>query len=265
MIRNVVLVGCGNMGSAMLMRWLPALPETAFWVVEPNEGLREKAAEIGAKTRSEPDGLPEDLDPDLIILAVKPQVMSQIAPQYAGFVDACFVSIAAGVTMSALSGWIGEVALIRTMPNTPAAIGQGMLISVANDKVSDRQRTATEALMTHSGRHSWLEDESLMDAVTAISGSGPAYLFHFIEVLREAAIRLGLPEDLAGEMALQTVSGAAVLAQGADEGPGKLRQNVTSPKGTTEAALNVLMGRLGPLVTEAVTAARDRGRELASG
>lgn len=258
---DVVLVGCGNMGFAMLEGWLNAMPDARFHVVEPNYGLRERAIHCGAKGYYDASRLPEDLKADVLVLAVKPQVMGDVAPTYAGRA-ACAVSIAAGVTIGALEGWLGGGAVVRTMPNTPAAVGQGMLVSVANSEVSEGARAQVEALMSVAGRHAWVEDEALMDAVTAVSGSGPAYVFHFIECLADAGIAMGLPAELAGQMALQTVAGAGALAAASEDDPAELRRKVTSPKGTTEAALKVFMGRLGPLVDEAALAARDRSVEL---
>ena len=262
---DVLLVGCGNMGSAMLRGWVTAAPDLRFHVVEPNETLRATAAEIGAETYGGADGL-GDLSPALVVLAVKPQVMGEVAPDYGRFANATFASIAAGTTIASLQGWLGAGrAIVRSMPNTPAAIGRGMMVSVANDAVSEAGRSLTERLLSASGRHAWIEDEALMDAVTAISGSGPAYIFHFIECLAEAARAVGLPADLADILAMETVAGAGALAAGSEDAPGTLREKVTSPGGTTAAALGVLMGRLGPLMTEAAVAARDRGVELGKG
>ena len=261
---DVVLVGCGNMGFAMLERWIAVRPKDLFHVVEPSDILRERAVHAGAKGYYAAERLPEGMMADLVILAVKPQVMGDVAPAYAGR-GAAYVSIAAGVTLGALEGWLGGGAVVRTMPNTPAAVGQGMLVSVANDAVTDEARAQVDALMSATGEHAWVEDEALMDAVTAVSGSGPAYVFHFIEALGAAAVALGLPEDLAHKMALQTVAGAGALAAASEDEPGVLRRKVTSPKGTTEAALTVLMGPLGSLVGEAAEAARARSVELGKG
>lgn len=259
---SVCLVGCGNMGFAMLKGWLSMGGD--FTVVEPNEALRTRAAEAGANALSSADELSET--PDLIFLAVKPQVMGQVAPQYARFAGGTttFVSVAAGVTMDSLSTWLPNAPLIRTMPNTPAAIGQGMLVSCANERVSEAVREQVDALLAASGETAWIVDESLMDAVTAISGSGPAYVFHFIECLAVAAQKLGLPEDIALQLARQTVAGSGALACASDSTPAELRVQVTSPGGTTAAALKILMAEpgLSDLLQKATTAARDRGKEL---
>ena len=265
MVQNIVLVGCGNMGFAMLSGWKSQDGDRLFHVVEPDDSLRQRAADAGVSVYASASEL-SDLDPAFVFLAVKPQVMGQVVPEYAQFSDAVFVSIAAGVTCSSLESWLGEGrSLVRTMPNTPAAIGEGMIVSYANDRVSDTAKIEVDQLLQASGETGWIDDESLMDAVTAISGSGPAYVFHFVECLAEAAVKLGLNPELSRKLALQTVSGAGLLAKGSETPPATLREQVTSPGGTTAAALGVFMGRMGPLVDEATTAARNRGVELGKG
>lgn len=258
---DIVLVGCGNMGFAMLSGWVKA-SSARFHVVEPGDTLRTRAEAVGATGYSSADHLPADLAPELIFLAVKPQVMPDVAPAYGRFAAATFVSVAAGTTVSSLKSWLGDVAVIRTMPNTPAAVGEGMMVSFASSGVSEAACEQVDALLQCCGQTGWIEREELMDAVTAISGSGPAYVFHMIECLEAAAVRIGLPEALAAQLAVQTVAGAGVLARGSEDAPGVLRQKVTSPGGTTAAALDVLMGRMGPLIDEAAKAARDRGVAL---
>ncbi len=258
MIGDCVLVGCGNMGFAMLDGWVKA-SDANFYVVEPDEALRARAEGIGAIGFASAADLPPELQAELIFLAVKPQVMGAVAPDYARFKDATFVSVAAGTTVGALKSWLGDVSIIRTMPNTPAAIGEGMLVNYASNGVSDYMRDQVDALLSCCGKTGWIDDEALMDAVTAISGSGPAYVFHMIECLAAAATRLGLDPDLSQTLAQQTVAGAGILARESETEPGTLRQQVTSPGGTTAAALDVLIGRLGPLLNEATEAARDRG------
>ncbi len=270
MTNTILLVGCGNMGFAMLGGWLSADPSLTVHVVEPDDGLRKRASDIGAETVAEHHDLPEGLSPDLIVLAVKPQVMGDVVPGYAHFAsgNATFVSVAAGTTIASLSAMLaGTTPIIRCMPNTPAAIGHGMMVCCANDATSVTARDLTTRLMESSGLVDWIEDEALMDAVTALSGSGPAYIFHMIECMTAAGVSVGLPEDLAARMAMQTVMGAGRLASEAADPPGQLRQNVTSPGGTTAAALGVLMDddRMKTLLADAITAARDRGAELAAG
>lgn len=270
MTNTILLVGCGNMGFAMLKGWLGADPLLDAHVVEPNETLRARARSAGAQAVTAATDLPSDLAPDLIFLAVKPQVMGDVVPAYAGFAggSATFVSVAAGTTMATLAAMLpGPTPILRCMPNTPAAIGVGMMVCCANDHTGQPARDLASRLLGAAGLVDWIEDEALMDAVTAVSGSGPAYIFHFIECLSAAGVDMGLPAPLAAKMAMQTVMGAGRLAAEASDPPGTLREQVTSPGGTTAAALGVLMGedRLKTLVRDAVTAARDRGAELSRG
>lgn len=261
---ELILVGCGNMGFAMMSGWLAASDAPIVHVVEPNDTLRERARMAGAHAVRSADDLPKDAAPDLIFLAVKPQVMGDVAPQYTGFGKATFVSVAAGTGIDALKRFTGAQKIIRCMPNTPAAIGMGMMVCCATDAVRRETRDQASALLANSGEVAWIDDESLMDAVTAISGSGPAYVFHMIEALAAAGKALDLPEDVANQLALQTVKGAGALAAGSDTSPGDLRVQVTSPGGTTAAALNVLMDADGleRLLKRATKAARDKGRDL---
>jgi pyrroline-5-carboxylate reductase len=264
---KVVLVGCGNMGYAMLSGWLKSgrLGPAEVWVVEPNETLRKRAAGLGGHAAATPAGLPSTLEPELVVFAVKPQAMREVAPAYKRFVDrATFLSIAAGTGIATFEELLGEVPVIRCMPNTPAAIGKGMMVTFANRLVSQDARDFVDSLLSASGEVASVEDEALMDAVTAVSGSGPAYVFHFMEALSAAAESSGLPPETAKLLAKQTVYGAACLAAESGKEPGRLREQVTSPKGTTAAALEVLMGenRLTNLLTEAVEAARRRSVEL---
>jgi pyrroline-5-carboxylate reductase len=266
---KVVLAGCGNMGFAMLQGWLSSkvLAAADAFVVEPNEGLRDRAATLGVTTVADAGDLPDDLAPAVVILAVKPQVMDAVLPAYAGLAGkgAAIVSVAAGIRIARIEKALGEkTPVIRVMPNTPAAVGAGMMVICANAHVGDATMAFTRQLMAASGETAVIDDEALMDAVTAVSGSGPAYLFHMIEALTEAAKAAGLPDDIAGLLAGQTIYGAAVYAKQSGVAPGTLREQVTSPNGTTAAALSVLMGddRLTKLMTEAVEAARARSVEL---
>lgn len=266
MSATVLLIGCGNMGFAMLSGWLGADPGLNAYVVEPVAPLRERAAGLGAVVAEGLDDLP-DMAPDLIVLAVKPAMIAPVLQGCGHFVDrgACIVSVAAGTTMATMLGALPDGAhVIRCMPNTPASIGEGMMVLCAGPGVEPGALKLSEQLFAASGSVAWVEDEALMDAVTAISGSGPAYVFHFVEALTEAAIALGLPAETASLLAKQTVSGAGQMVFQADDPPATLRENVTSPGGTTAAALAVLMGPdgLSSLVKEAATAARDRGVEL---
>ena len=267
MSKTILLVGSGNMGFAMLQGWLKESNDLQFHVVEPSDALRERSAKAGATVWALADDLPDDFDPLLIFLAVKPQVMDKVAPPYARFANSAttFVSVAAGITINSLATHLpGATPIIRSMPNTPAAIGLGMMVSFANQHVTADIKTVVTSLLQSSGATAWIDREDLMDAVTAISGSGPAYVFHFIECLTEAAVKLGLPQDLALLMAKQTIMGAGQLAATSETNPGTLREQVTSPAGTTAAALSVFMqdGALSKLVENATLAARDRGAEL---
>lgn len=266
---KVLLIGCGNMGYAMLKGWISADDSVEVHVVEPAEPLRLRAGESGARACGSVDELPHTFSPDAVVIAVKPQVIHQILPAYAKFArqdqPALFLSVAAGISMPAIDGSLGGGApVIRCMPNTPAAIGAGMMVCCANGAVSDKQRDLAHALLERSGKVAFVKNEDLMDAVTAVSGSGPAYVFHFIECLAHAGLRAGLPEAFAAELALQTIYGAALLARESDTAASVLREQVTSPNGTTAAALNVLMGgaALADLLSQAVAAAKSRSVEL---
>ena len=266
--KRVVLVGCGNMGRAMLQGWLDAgrLKPGQVDVVEPTDALRERAAALGVHVHATSEGLAPSGD-TIVILAVKPQVIVNVAEAYRGFAQAgaTFVSIAAGTPVSALEGALGAgTAIIRCMPNTPAAIGKGMMVVYANSHVAPAVLDEVKLLLSASGMVETIDDEELMHAVTAVSGSGPAYLFHFIECLTAAGEKAGLPTETAAKLAMQTAYGAASLAAASDDPPSRLREQVTSPNGTTAAALNVFMGggRLEKLVEEAVDAARVRSVEL---
>lgn len=266
---RLILAGCGNMGYAMLSGWLKSgkLAPSAVFVVEPNADLRNRAAALGCGTAADVGGIPADAVPDLVVIAVKPQVIRDVTAAYKRFGDGrtTFVSIAAGTPAATFEEILGSRApVVRCMPNTPAAIGKGMMVVFSNRLVSDETKHFVADLLSASGEVATIDDEGLMDAVTAVSGSGPAYIFHFIEALTVAAEKAGLPTATAKLLAMQTVYGAASLAAESGEEPGVLRQQVTSPNGTTAAALGVLMGedRLTILLTQAVEAARLRSIEL---
>ncbi len=266
---KVILAGCGNMGRAMLQGWLAdgIVQRHQVLVVEPVEALRQHAETLGVTTFADAQQLPEGLSPSLIVLAVKPQVMFDVTPAYEKFAssDVVFVSVAAGVRSDKLEQGLGDATpIVRVMPNTPAAIAEGMMVIYYNQHVAQDQRAFVERLMNSSGETAVIEDEDLMDAVTAVSGSGPAYIFHFIEALRDAALEAGLPRQTAELLAQQTVYGAARYAKQSEIDPGTLREQVTSPGGTTAAALEILMGEgaLKTLLKDAVKAAKERSQEL---
>ena len=266
--RSLVLVGCGKMGTAMLRGWLGGGSISRFHVVEP-EGRPPGfplAPEVGWHTAA--DTLPDDLAPDAVVFAVKPQIIDAVLPAYRRWArpETLFVSIVAGKTLAGLGRHLGPAALIRTMPNTPAAIGRGITVACANARVTKQQRQLCDRLLAAIGESAWVDDEALIDAVTAVSGSGPAYVFLLIEALAQAGEAQGLPPALALQLARSTVAGSGELARVSAESPAILRENVTSPGGTTRAALDVLMAPDGlePLIARAVAAAAARSRALAS-
>ncbi|MBF0561907.1 MAG: pyrroline-5-carboxylate reductase [Alphaproteobacteria bacterium] len=267
---SILLVGCGKMGGAMLAGWIDrGLAANRVLVVEPAPALRQQAADtFGVATVATADALPESVRPDVVVLAVKPQAMTDVVPEYRRFatVDTVFLSIAAGKTLAWFAQRLGSAAaIVRAMPNTPAAIRRGMTVACANLHADKAQRRRCDALLTAVGEVAWVEEETMMDAVTAVSGSGPAYVFLLAEALAAAGAAAGLPADLAARLARATVAGSGELLRIASESPAILRQNVTSPGGTTAAALAVLMGDNGmeSLLTAAVNAATRRSRELA--
>jgi pyrroline-5-carboxylate reductase len=266
---TLVLVGCGQMGSAMLRGWVARNAAERFIVVEPAGRPAALGGSSAATFHRLPDELPASLAPDAVVFAVKPQVIDDVLPAYRRWVRPAtlFLSIAAGKTIGGIARHLGDAAaIIRCMPNTPAAIGRAITVACPNRRVNPAQRRLCEALLAAIGDSAWVEDEALMDAVTAVSGSGPAYVFLLIEALAAAGARAGLPDDLAQRLALATVAGAGELARLSSEPPARLREAVTSPGGTTRAALDVLMAPNGlpDLLDRAVAAAAARSRELAS-
>ena len=264
----IVLVGGGRMGGALAAGWLRGpLDAGQLRIVEPDEGVAARLTPLGVERVAEPAALLATLEPAAIVFAVKPQVMAEVVPRYAGFggADCVHLSIAAGWPSSLLARDLGDVAIVRAMPNTPAAIGEGMTVAWANSAADRDQRALCEGLLEAVGAVAWIDDEYHMDAVTAVSGSGPAYVFLLAECLAEAAVEAGLPADLARLLAERTVCGAGALLAQAEDDAAQLRRNVTSPGGTTEAALSVLMAAegLSPLMIRAVRAATERGRALA--
>ena len=262
---NITLIGCGKMGSAMLRGWVDAKINATFTIIEPNEI---PFADI-AHFKTVDDAAEILKTADTIILAVKPQTMGEICESLKQHIknDALILSIAAGQSITSFEKYFGSnQPIIRAMPNTPAAISKGMTVAVANNKATEPQKQLAQNLMECAGKFEWIDDETLMDAVTALSGSGPAYVFHLIETLAKSGEKIGLNPDTAMTLARQTIIGSAALADNdADTSAATLRQNVTSPGGTTEAALDILMdNRIQKIFDEALTAARDRGKELNS-
>ena len=265
---SILLVGCGKMGGALLTGWLEkGLTGKQILVIEPTTDLNRGSTPEGVAVIKDVANIPADFKPVVVIFAVKPQIMPEVVPLYSHFSssDVTFLSIAAGTPIRFFEKILGtDAVVVRVMPNTPAAVKRGMSVLCANANADPQQQNLCAELMAAVGETAWLEDEGLMDAVTAVNGSGPAYVFHLIECLTQAGEELGLAPVLAAHLALQTVSGAGELARLSDDDATQLRINVTSPGGTTQAAMEVLMGgnALKLLMTAAVQAAEKRGREL---
>ncbi|MGH1425849.1 MAG: pyrroline-5-carboxylate reductase [Pseudooceanicola sp.] len=263
--RGLVLLGCGKMGSAMLAGWLDrGISPESVHVIDPapSEWVQSTGVHI-----NEP--LPSN--PAIALIAVKPQMMGDALPnlRQMGGGATLFVSIAAGTSLAQFANAFGPTSpIVRAMPNTPAAVGRAITAIIGNPLVTDAHLTMTEELLSAIGQVVRLDDENQMDAVTAVSGSGPAYVFHLIETLAAAGQDQGLSADLALKLARATVAGAGVLAEDTPESPTQLRKNVTSPGGTTQAALGVLMdpeSGFPALVKRAVAAAAQRSKELSNG
>lgn len=263
--QGLVLLGCGKMGSAMLQGWLDrGLPPASVHVIDPapSDWVQGTGVRIN-----------EDLPahPAIVLIAVKPQMMGAALPAIAamGGGRTLFVSVAAGTPITAFEAAFGtDSPIIRAMPNTPAAVGRGITAIVGNETATPEHLDLAETLLRAIGQVVRLEHENQMDAVTGVSGSGPAYVFHMIECLAAAGEAQGLPADLAMQLAKATVAGAGALAETAEETPEQLRINVTSPNGTTQAGLEVLMDPakgLPPLMEHTVAAATDRSRALRNG
>ncbi|MDO9297111.1 pyrroline-5-carboxylate reductase [Bradyrhizobium sp.] len=262
---TVVLAGAGKMGGAMLTGWLAGgLDPRRVAVIEPHpsadiSALAAKGIRLNATAK-------ETGDVATLVVAVKPQTFPEAGPALKPFVGSStlVVSIMAGIPIAALERVCGG-SVVRAMPNTPAAIGRGITVAVAASKVSAAQRAVADALLRATGSVEWVDDEHLMDAVTAVSGSGPAYIFLLAEELARAGVEAGLPVELATKLARETVAGSGELLHRSEDSSATLRKNVTSPGGTTAAALEVLMGDGGlqQLMIRAVAAATKRSKELA--
>ena len=265
----ILLVGCGKMGGALVKGWRArGIAADRILIVEPSEAARTAAATLGVAVRAEPPAADPARPLAAVVLAVKPQVMGAVAPLYRALVapTTLVLSIAAGTTTATLKTHLGAgAAVVRAMPNTPAAVGRGMTVLFAADGVTQAQMNLAAELMAAVGEVRRVDREALMDPVTAVSGSGPAYVFHMIEALAAAGVEAGLDPALAADLARATVIGSGELARLSSDPPAKLRADVTSPGGTTEAALKVLMaepGGLKELMTRAVAAAAQRSKEL---
>lgn len=261
-IPPILLVGFGKMGGAMFSGWREAglLPSIA---VDP---MRPPSPGPELTVFGDASEIPADFAPSAVILAVKPQSAADTLPLYRRFAGkAVFLSIMAGRTIAGMEKLLGDAAIIRAMPNTPAAVRQGVTVGCPNARVSLAQRALCDRLLSAIGAVAWVDDEALLDPVTAVSGSGPAYVFLLAELMEKAAIEQGIPPDLARLLARQTISGSGALLAASAEASAQLRINVTSPKGTTEAALAVMMAADAwpQTVSAAIAAATRRSRDLA--
>jgi pyrroline-5-carboxylate reductase len=262
----ILLVGCGKMGGAMLAGWREA--GRAVAVVEPRGPAAIPGAETLLAAVATPDALPTGLAPAAVVLAVKPQEAAAVVPAYARFAGpAVFLSIMAGKTVAGLAAMLAApgARIVRAMPNTPAAVRRGVTVACAGPGVTAAERALSDALLAAVGTVAWVDDEGLIDPVTAVSGGGPAYVFLLAEVLEQAAIAEGIPADLARLLARETVAGSGALLAASTEDAAQLRKNVTSPGGTTAEALRVLMadGAWPDLMRSAIAAATRRSRDLA--
>lgn len=268
---TILLVGCGKMGGALLQGWFAhGLNPVDVMVVEPagRDSVAAAADHHALCVLANADEIPGDFTPDVIVFAVKPQVAADIIPAYQRFADsgAVYLSVVAGISETTLQSYLGgDVAIVRAMPNTPAAVGRGMSVLHASAAAGPSHKRVSKVLMAAVGDTAWVDDEAQMDAVTAVSGSGPAYVFLLAEAMAEAGVKAGLPQDLADQLARATVAGSGALMSADPTPASTLRENVTSPGGTTAAALDVLMGPDGvtDLLDRAIQAAAKRSKELA--
>lgn len=262
---KITFIGGGNMATALIGGMKKqGFSAAGIQVVEPFAEARERLTDsFGVRCAPAIDAAA--LHCDVLVLAVKPQQMKEaIAPAAGQLAGQLVISIAAGLRLADIGRWLGEHAnLVRAMPNTPALIGAGITGLFADPSVDREGRDTAEKILRAVGRTLWVEDESLMDVVTAVSGSGPAYVFYFIEALQNAGTGLGLPDETARLLAIETFLGAARLAEASEETMGELRARVTSKGGTTAAALDVFASlRVGVSIGHGVAAAAARGREL---
>ena len=267
MISTLILVGCGKMGSALLARWKQTFTNTEFHIIDPHHT---GPSEPRITWHKNLDSIPQSFTPNVIVFAAKPQQLDEILPPYRAHFEKSaplYLSIAAGKNISYYTKNLGEHAhIVRAMPNTPALIGKGMTALVSVPTLPAAQHKIATDLMSAVGKIEWLESESLMDAVTAVSGCGPAYLFLFLDDLIKAGIACGLSESMAKSLAVTTIHGSLHLAEHSGKSFEELRKEVASPGGATQAALDVLMdnGALEELLKNALAAATKRSKELSS-
>ncbi len=264
-IPSILLVGCGRMGSAMLSGWREQGLAPSYAVDPAPQAAGFAGADMTVVTDAA--AIPAGFSPAAVVLAVKPQAAADTLPSYARFAGkTVFLSIMAGRTIGGIRSLIGETAaIVRAMPNTPAAVRQGVTVACPSALVSSDQRALCDRLLQAIGKVAWVDDEGLLDPVTAVSGSGPAYVFLLAELMEKAALEQGIPPDLARLLARQTVSGSGALLAASPEDAAALRVAVTSPGGTTAEALRVLMAEAAwpAAMSDAIAAATRRSRELA--
>lgn len=262
---KVALIGGGNMGFALVQGMLKSEETNSIQVAEPLESQREKFDELGIATSKSNQEV--CVNKEVVILAVKPQVIETVVREISAHIDqALVISIAAGTTLTQLTSWLSEsVPIVRAMPNTPALIGEGMTGLIASSTVTSTHRELATQIFNTCGEVQWFENDRQLNIVTALSGSGPAYFFYMLEALIQAGQELGLPHDQCLNLVLQTAVGSTRLAKSGEAEPTELRQRVTSPGGTTEAAMTVLDEQhVKQIFQQAVKAAFDRGEELAN-
>lgn len=264
---TILIVGLGKMGSALVNGWLGQnVDPTKIHVIEPNPNqIKELNCKI-INFYKNPNEIDNGFFPDIILFAIKPQIMDSVVPEYQRFKEkSTFISIAAGKNILFFESLLGnDSAIIRTMPNTPASIGEGITIACGNKNTSQKCKKYFFYLFEAVGQAEWIVDENLMDAITAVSGSGPAYVFLLAETLSNAGVKAGLNKNMAQKLSVQTIIGSSLMLKYSEENPSVLRNNVTSPGGTTEAALSILMNEKGlnSLICEAVETAIKRSRAL---
>ena len=270
-MKKIILVGCGKMGQALLGGWLDAGVQTkSLLVVEPDPNLGSRIEKnLNVACVTDFAKIPSKVSPQVVLFAVKPQTIDGIITNYSKFKKSgtLFISIAAGKTIKYFEKKLGtNVSVIRAMPNTPAAIKRGITVAFANKHVQASQLKIADKLLLSTGQLEWIKREALIDSVTALSGGGPAYVFLLTECLCEAGIKMGLSKGLSMRLARATVSGAGELMHNSDLEPAMLRQNVTSPGGTTAEALKILMGQNGwqNIITRALKAAKKKSTQLAN-
>ncbi|MGE4351954.1 MAG: pyrroline-5-carboxylate reductase [Bdellovibrionales bacterium] len=259
---KILLIGCGKMGRALLRGWRHDETLEILILCPSPKKESERVTWLDA-----PEKIAGEYRPDCVVLAIKPQQMAKVLPLYRAYADSLFLSIAAGQTLEGLTRLLGraDAAFVRAMPNLPAQLAKGATAAIANASMTPEQKDLADALLRSIGSVEWVEEESLIDVVTALSGSGPAYVFALCEAMASAGERLGLSADMAMRLARQTLVGSGALLEQSCGTASELRQAVTSPGGTTEAALDVLMAEktgLFPLLEKAMGAAKDRAHEL---